>query len=255
MDTTRYELRGTGPHHVLVLHGWFGDHGVWAPTYGLLDTAAFTYAFLDWRGYGASRGVAGVHGMDEMAADALALADTLGWQRFGVVGHSMGGKVAQRLAMNVPARVSAVLGVTPVPAIALQLPLELVAVFEAVATDDGAARGVIGASLGGRPGTPALVEQVLAHQRATTDPVAAADYFQAFFKEDFSAEAGKLTSPLRVLVGEHDGGVSQDMVRAVFPPLYPHASIEVLPGAGHYPMLETPEHLVAVMEKFLAAHA
>lgn len=249
------ELIGTGPRHVLVLHGWFGDHGIWAPTYGLLDKTAYSYAFPDWRGYGLSRALAGEHSMDEMAADALALADRLGWDRFAVVGHSMGGKAAQRLAVNAPVRVSSVVGVTPVPAIALSLPPELVAVFEAVATSDDAARGVIGASLGERPGTAALVEQVLQLQRSTTDPAAAADYFQAFCKTDFSAEASRLTSPLLVLVGEHDGGVSQEMVRAVFPPLYPHARIEVLPGAGHYPMVETPQHLVDVVQRFVAAHS
>jgi pimeloyl-ACP methyl ester carboxylesterase len=123
-----------------------------------------------------------------------------------------------------------------------------------VATSDDAARTVIGASLGERPGTSALVEQVLRLQRSTTDPVAAADYFQAFGRTDFSAEAKRLVSPLLVLVGEHDGGVSQDMVRAVFPPLYPHVQIEVLPGAGHYPMVETPHHLIDTVQRFAATH-
>ncbi|MDP3085608.1 MAG: alpha/beta fold hydrolase, partial [Rubrivivax sp.] len=92
--TTRHHSIGHGAHKVLVLHGWFGDHGVWAPTFALLDGERFEYVFMDYRGYGASRTVPGAYTMDEIAADALALADQLGWQRFSVVGHSMGGMAA-----------------------------------------------------------------------------------------------------------------------------------------------------------------
>ena len=47
---------------------------------------------MDLRGYGGRKEVAGEFTMDEAAADAIALADELGWDRFSVVGHSMGAR-------------------------------------------------------------------------------------------------------------------------------------------------------------------
>jgi pimeloyl-ACP methyl ester carboxylesterase len=91
-----HELIGRGPTRVVVLHGWLGDHAIWAPTYPFLDRDAFTYAFVDYRGYGASRALAGAHTMQEIAADAIALADHLGWRDFAAVGHSMGGMASRR---------------------------------------------------------------------------------------------------------------------------------------------------------------
>src|SRR5258708_15063554 len=91
---------GNGPTKVIVIHGWFWDHGVFTPIFDCLDTASHTYAFVDIRGYGNSRNVSGEYTIGEVAADAIPLADQLGWREFHVVGHFMGSKAAQQGAMD-----------------------------------------------------------------------------------------------------------------------------------------------------------
>lgn len=245
-----HERIGSGPSCVFVLHGWFGDHGIWKPSYPMLDTERFSYVFVDYRGYGASRGIFGPHTMAQISADVRELAAHLGWTRYAVVGHSMGGMAAQRVAIDAPQAVTAVVGVTPVPASGVPLPPEVLAIFEAAATDDGPAAGVIEGSLGNRL-TAALTRMILAHTHGTVAPDVFSDYLRAFTGTDFSTECGNYRGPLLVLIGQHDQGVSDEFVRATFPRLYPQAVLQVLPNAGHYPMVETPAHLVTVIEAFL----
>ena len=60
-----HEIVGWGARRVIALHGWFGDHRVWAPMVPFLDRDKFSYAFPDFRGYGMSRSIAGAHTIKE----------------------------------------------------------------------------------------------------------------------------------------------------------------------------------------------
>jgi pimeloyl-ACP methyl ester carboxylesterase len=112
---SRYVTVGSGEHRVLAIHGWFGSARGWGSLPEFLDGSTFTYVFMDLRGYGDRKEVAGEFTVDEVAADALAVADDLGWDRFAVIGHSMGAKFAHRVLLEAPDRVRALVGLNPVP--------------------------------------------------------------------------------------------------------------------------------------------
>lgn len=246
-----HSVIGTGPQRIIVLHGWYGDHLVFSPMFPCLDTDRFTYAFLDFRGYGKSRFIEGEHSMKEISHNAIALSDHLGWEKFSVVGHSMGVIAAQRVAVDAPDRVAAVVCITPVPATGVPFPDEVYAVFERAVDDIECSRQVVSESLGNRLSS-VFVDWIIRRARETTTPKAFADYLNAFAKTDFGGEAKSIKAPMLVLVGEHDGGVREDFVRAAFPQLYPHARIELIPNSDHYPMIETPVYLTTVLENFFA---
>ncbi len=118
-DTTyRPGVAGTGPP-VLLLHGFPQTHYCWhrvAPTL----TAGSTVVVCDLKGYGESRSPPGGplgegYGNRERAGELVDLMERLGFERFSVVGHDRGGRVAYRMALDHPDVVErlAVLNIVP----------------------------------------------------------------------------------------------------------------------------------------------
>ena len=112
-----HQLYGTGPEKVVALHNWMGDASSFDALRSWIDGDAFTFAFADVRGYGASKAIEGAYTTDEIAADVLSLADHLGWDRFHLVGHSMNGMAGFKTLLHDHGdgrRIKSFVAITPV---------------------------------------------------------------------------------------------------------------------------------------------
>ncbi len=99
----RYTREGQGTPVLLVQGVGVVGEG-WRPQIdGLADR--FTVVAFDNRGFGRSTIREGALSIESMAGDAIALVDALGFERFHVAGHSMGGVIAQAIALRAPGRV------------------------------------------------------------------------------------------------------------------------------------------------------
>jgi pimeloyl-ACP methyl ester carboxylesterase len=98
----RYDDVGAGAP-VLFLQGVGITRKAWAPQVRALS-ADYRCIAVDHRGIGGSEGSLANLDVDRMARDALLLVESLGLSRVHVVGHSLGGVVAQRLALIAPER-------------------------------------------------------------------------------------------------------------------------------------------------------
>lgn len=252
--TIGHKIFGGGPEGVIVLHGWFSDHTVFDPMMPWLDTDACTYAFMDCRGYGLSKDQDGTHSMDEFGGDALALADHLGWSKFHVVGHSMGGMAAQWVAANAPDRVKSVVGITPVPACGVPMEGDMLALFSGAAENDENRRQILSLTTGDRLG-PIWERKAVELSVAVSTRKAFGDYFVAWTQSNFADRMEGLKTPIKVIVGENDPAITPDAMKGTILAWCPNAELEVMTNAGHYPSQETPVRLANVVQSFVSANA
>lgn len=251
--TLGFSTHGTGPEGVLVLHDWMGDSRNYDTLRPWLDGVAFTYAFADLRGYGASRELVGAGTVEEIAGDGLALADHLGWACFHVVGHSMTGMVTERLAADAPTRVKSAVAVCPVSAAGNRLDAATKAFFAQTVTDDAAFRRLIGfvsAGLGA-----GWADAKLRHHRAAVRVDMALRYLDMLTGADFADAVQDLATPFLVVIGERDPGLDAAAMRRTFLAWHANAELAVVPNSGHYPMQECPPYFAGMMEAFLRKHA
>lgn len=109
LELVHHRFGDPGAFPIVCLHG-FMDHGLsFAPMVRALPPS-FQVVAPDHRGHGMSGwvGAGGYYYFQDYFQDVVALVDHLGLERFGLVGHSMGGSIATGVGALLPERVEAV---------------------------------------------------------------------------------------------------------------------------------------------------
>lgn len=226
-DILGYSIYGQGPEKILIFHDWMGDSANYDPVVPYLDPNTFTYVFADVRGYGQSRDLTGDYTAEEVAGDAFRLADELGWKRFHVVGHSMNGMVAQRMAIDDwvsgAKRLKSVVAITPVTADGYPADEGTRKFLWDAISNRSVSEQAFSGLTGGRL-LPAWGRLKTNRYRAMSTEAAMKGYYKMWLDTDFSADAraAKVGTP-----------------------------IQFITDAGHYPMQETPVYLATLIEQFL----
>jgi pimeloyl-ACP methyl ester carboxylesterase len=104
-----YEVFGHG-RPVVFLHGWLGSWRYWFPTMERVAENFRTYSFDFW-GFGESRRKSTYESIQNYSDQVIRFLDELGIDRCLLVGHSMGGMVALKTAINHPKRITRVAAV------------------------------------------------------------------------------------------------------------------------------------------------
>lgn len=250
---SRYKSFGSGPVKILIMHNWFSDNSVYAPILPHINPEQFQLVFMDLRGYGEAKEVAGKYSLQEIVNDAIAVANHLQWSSFHVMGHSMSSMAAQKLALEYPSRVLSVIGIAPIPPSGSKQSPELITFLERAALDKKAGAMECIHILTNRRYSDYIADKMAEKWHNCSTSQARLAYLQMFSYTDFSPLLKKgLSTPMLLLRGEHDAETDEDKTHKNFLQWYPNALLESCKHSGHFPMQENPLYLATRIEHFLA---
>jgi len=249
-----YKLVGLGPQKVLLFPGLMGTQDAFDDMLKYADVERFQYAIVDYRGYGASKNLEGLFTLREAVVDTCKLVEFLGWRQFAVGGHSLGALAAQMLAIAMPHRVFAIVSIAGVSSKGATHDPARVELMQAAANSPEKRELIATSGTANRYST-AFAHAVVAATFDKINPTAFASYANDAGRTDVSEEVKKLSTPILALVGEHDPACSEPTARETTAKFYQTAEIQVIAGAGHYPIYETPVLTINAIERFIGQYA
>jgi pimeloyl-ACP methyl ester carboxylesterase len=261
-----YEDHGEDDRPFVLLHGFTGSRDDFREHVPALARLGRTILY-DHRGHGeaTSTGDAATYTFEQLVDDLRALLDGLGVRRCDLLGHSMGGMVALRFALEHPERIASLALMDTAARAPDGMPRAAFAAGGSIARSDGMA--TLAKLLRGRalddPKRPLASRRVEAEMGAEVywerqrrrieamDPEAfAALGLSLVDQEPLTHRLGEILSPTTVIVGDEDLpflAPADEMVRGIR-----GARLVTIPNAAHSPQLENPAAWFAAVEEHLA---
>jgi pimeloyl-ACP methyl ester carboxylesterase len=243
------EEQGEGSPALVFIHYWGGSRRTWSEVIARLSNR-FRCVAMDLRGWGKSDRGADDYSLFSQADDVGGVIEALKLKDFVLVGHSMGGKIAQILAGRRPIGLRAVVLVGPAPPTPLHVPeAQKQNMLASYTTPEGIAEAL--KVINHRPLTIAQRLQV------TEDSLGGAERAKVAWLSqgmplDISAQTASIAAPVCVIVGSADQVEKEAALREALLPLVPHAKFETIEGVGHLLPLEAPSEVAKAISDFLA---
>lgn len=246
-----YVEAGSGPVMVL-LHGLGGSVQDWEAQ---IPHFAARYRVIapDLRGFGDSSRGHRLFSIPRCADDVGALLQQLDVDRFVLVGHSMGGAVAQQLSLQLGSRVRRLVIANSVPSFrpqSLRHYLEFAYRWLAMGLLGPRRLSQISAArMYPEPGQAGLREQSIA-RGARNSRYSYLSALAALGRWSVLARLGELQMPVLVLGSEHDYFTREETVR--FAHALPSGRLHIVAGAHHSLPIERPQLFNELLDRFLA---
>jgi pimeloyl-ACP methyl ester carboxylesterase len=215
-----YDIKGNG-EPLLLIAGFLCDHAYWSLIMPSL-TSQYQVIRLDNRGMGRSSAPNSPYSLKQMANDVAALLDHIAIDKVHLVGHSMGGQIAQELGANVDLKLYE----------KVVLPWIFTDTFYSI---------------------PGMIEGLIEFAiRYSFAPATHSLYHhsQAILDFDTTDRLQQIHCPTLVLVGKQDIltplKFSQQLAQGI-----PNAELAVLDGGGHGFLIESPDTVISAMLNFL----
>ncbi|MEU6284188.1 alpha/beta fold hydrolase [Streptomyces sp. NPDC047028] len=251
VDGARLTYDDEGPRDgvgapLVFVHGWTADRHRWDHQTEHFS-AGRRVIRLDLRGHGESDG-AGSPTIEALAADVLALLDHLGVDRCVLIGHSMGGMIAQTIALSHPERVERLVLVNSISRMTYSRGRGLLmAVSTLVPFKLFVAANIQRAFA---PGHPREEIRACVEASAATPREVVMTCYGAMRAFDVLDRVGEIRVPTLLVHGYHDIQLPvAQMLRMA--KAYPDAVVRIV-DAGHELPLEKPAELTAALDAFLA---
>lgn len=237
---------------VVLTHGLGGDLDFWTPHVDAL-TAHHRVLRWDLRGAGQSTKAPGPYSPTLFARDLVGLLDHLGLARVHLVGHSGGGVVSQRAALDFPDRVESLVLASTSSEVGERASRAWNRLADTIAQRGFGREREADARAFGPSFAAARPEVVreLAQRTRGNDPAAYAASARAFGNYNWTAELGRITAPTLILQGLADQmtppGGSVILARGI-----PRSRLLMIPDAGHNLPVEMPAVFTTAVLAFLA---
>ncbi len=249
-QVVHYEVLGRG-RPVLFLHGWLGSWRYWFPTTEVVAEQFRTYAFDFW-GFGDSRRKKTRESIQAYSDQVIRFLDALGIERVMLVGHSMGGMVALKTALNFPDRIMRVATVgAPINGDSLSWMLKLTdrpVMATAFARMPWLRRSLFHFFLGATS-DHAVEEMIDDSVKSTAKSLRYA--VSSMWRTDLRPELARLSVPALIIHGGRDDVVNPN--QADLFGNVPAAQVVVLPRSRHFPFLDDTDLFNDILLRFLNA--
>jgi len=237
----------TGPTLVF-LHYWGGSARTWdLVTDRLADRDVLT---IDFRGWSRSSDLPGPYTLRQLADDTLAVLGDAGVSDCVLIGHSMGGKVAQLIAATRPTGIRGLVLVGSGPAKpAAEITPEYQEGLSHAYDSDESTAGARDHILTATPLSDELKAQIATDSRSSAD-AARSEWPLRGIAEDVSEHTQMVNVPTLVIAGENDHVEPVEVLRHNLVLYLSGAEFMVIPSTGHLIPLEAPAELADAISAF-----